>query len=187
MADYSQRVSLLESGEQSWTITAEALVRAAPSGETRQLVWRDVTQVRLAFSPTRFKTNRHVLTLTTRDGQRWRIDNMHFAGIGRFEDRSARFTPFVLACVERIAAQAPGAAARLGAAAAVYWSQLAFVVAAFGLLAAILLILPVGAGVVVWVKLVVILAALPLLARWILRARPRRTQLAPDAFRAVLP
>lgn len=187
MIQYAKRANAFEKGEQDWTVSPEALIWSRPGAGTASLPWREVVEVRLAFAPTRLKPARYLLSLTARGGRRWTVDNQHFAGIANFEDRSARFTPFVLGCVERVAALAPGARARLGASAGSYWAQLVFVTAMFALLVAILILLPTPLGAVVWIKAVIVIASLPLLARWVRRARPRRVSLDARTFRAALP
>lgn len=184
---YAKRANAFGAGEDAWTVETGALAHARPGGETSRLAWSAVTGVRLAYAPTRMKTNRHTLTLTTHDGAAWAIDNMHFAGIGNFEDRSESFTPFVLACVERVAARSPGARARLGSTAAAYWGQLAFVSAMFALLAAVILMLPIPFSWLIIAKLLLIAAMLPVMFRWVGHARPRKIALDPEAFRAALP
>lgn len=184
---YAKRSNAFVAGEDVWTVTPDALVRTAPGGETSRLVWSDVTAVRVAYAPTRMKFGRYLISLGARSGERWTIDNQHFAGIGNFEDRSDRFTPFVLACIERIAALAPRATARIGSSAAAYWSQLIFVTAVFILLVTVILLMPGSLSWLILVKLGLIVAMLPVLFRWIGRARPRRVSLEPEAFRAALP
>lgn len=184
---YAKRANAFVAGEDIWTVTPDALVRTAPGGETSRLVWSTVTEVRVAYAPTRMKFGRYLISLRARGGERWTIDNQHFAGIGDFEDRSDRFSPFVLACIERIAALAPQATARIGSSSAAYWSQLIFVSAMFALLVMVILLLPGSLSWLILVKLGLILAMLPVLIRWIGRARPRRVSLDPEAFRAELP
>lgn len=187
MTEYAKRVSFFEKGEQTWTVTPEALLWSIPRGTTESLAWRDITEVRLGFEPTRFKWDRYRLSLTARGGRLWSIDNQHFAGVGDFENRSATFVPFMLACVERIAALSPRARARLGSSSASYWTQLIFVATMFALLVLVLILLPTQHGTVFWIKAAVIVLSLPLLVQWIRKARPRKTVLSVEAFRAALP
>ncbi len=184
---YAKRANAFGAGEDVWTVEPDALAHARPDGTVSRLAWTAITGVRLAYAPTRMKTNRHTLTLTSRDGASPAIDNMHFAGIGNFEDRSESFTPFVLACVERVAALSPGAGARLGATTGAYWGQLLFVSVMFLLLATVILVLPFNASWLIIIKLVLIVAMLPVMFRWVGRARPRKIALEAEAFRAALP
>ncbi len=184
---YAKRVNAFVGGEDVWTVTPDALVRTSPGGGTSRLVWTTVTGVRVSYAPTRLKADRYLISLNAGGGERWTIDNLHFAGIGNFENRSDRFTPFVLACIERIATLAPQATAQVGSTAAAYWSQLVFVSAVFVLLVTVILLMPGSLSWLILVKLGLIVAMLPVLFRWIGRARPRRVSLDREAFRAELP
>lgn len=186
MIAYGKRENLFEKGERRWVVESGGLRQSWPQGGDLVLRWADVREIRLTYAPTRFKTWRHKLILRGPAGA-WVIDNVHFAGIGSFEDRTEAFAPFVLACVERVAALAPGATARLGSAPLAYWAQLLFVGAAFALLALVVVALPVSFSGMVWVKLALVAAMLPVLAAFVVRSRPRRIALEVEAFRAALP
>ena len=183
MTSYAKRASLFEKGEQTWTVTPEALVWVRPAGGTWSLAWQEVTEVRLGLEPLDVCR----LSLTARGGRRWAIDNQHVVGIANFENRSASFVPFMLACVERVAARSPGAKARLGSSAASYWAQLILVAVMFVLLVAVLILLPTRHSAAFWIKAAVVVLSLPLLVQWIRKARPRRITLDVEAFREALP
>lgn len=186
MIAYAKRENLFEKAERRWTVEPVGLRRQVPGERDMVMRWTDVVEVRLTYAPTRMKTWRHKLTLRTRRST-WVIDNAHFAGVGAFEDRSAAFSALVLACVERVREAAPEATARLGAAPAAYWAQMGFVGAAFWLLGWVIVALPTTWSAMVWVKLGLIVAMLPVLFAFAARAWPRRTTLDPDGFRAALP
>ena len=186
MIAYARRENLFEKGERRWVVEAEGLRQSWPQGGELLLRWAEVREIRLTFAPTRFKPWRHKLTLRGPGGA-WVIDNVHFAGVGSFEDRSDSFGPFVLACVERVAALAPGATARLGSAPLAYWAQLLSVAAACSLLAMVVITLPVSFSGMVWVKLALVAAMLPVLLTFVVRSRPRRITLDVEAFREALP
>ena len=186
MIAYARRENLFEKGERRWIVEDTGLRQCWPQGGELLLRWADVREIRLTYAPTRFKTWRHKLTLRGPAGA-WVIDNVHYAGVGRFEDRSDSFGPFVLACVEQVAEQAPGAAARLGAAPLAYWAQLLFVAAAFSLLAMVVITLPVNFTGMIWLKLALVAAMLPVLFVFVVRSRPRRISLHVEAFLEALP
>lgn len=187
MIQYAKRDNAIESGEHIWRIEAETLVWTRPSGETVTLLWRDVISLRVAFAATRWKPHRHLLEIRARQGLSMVIDNCHFLHVGSFEDRSATFTPFALACISKIALAAPRAVGRVGARPAVYFSQLAFALLAFTLLLVVLIALPTPLGLLVVIKMVLILASLPLLIQWAIRSRPRRAAISLDGVGAALP
>lgn len=186
MIVYAKRENVFEKGERRWVVEAQGVRQVWPQGGELLLRWADLREIRLTYAPTRFKTWRHKLTLRGPGGA-WVIDNVHFAGVGNFEDRSGTFGPFVLACVDHIAAQAPGATARLGSAPLAYWAQLVFVAAAFSTLAFVIIALPVSFSGMIWVKLALVAAMMPVLFAFVVRSRPRRIALDVEAFREALP
>lgn len=187
MTSYSKRETAFDPGEQVWTVEAEGLRWARADGARLGMAWARVRAVRLTFAPTGLKPWRHKLTLVSRTAGTWTIDNGHFKGVGDFEDRSAGFNPFVLACVERVAAANPAAQGRLGADPLAYWAQMAFVVLGLGALAWVVLALPVDFNGAQWAKLGVIAALLPTGLLFAVRSWPRPVALDVEAFRAALP
>jgi hypothetical protein len=186
MIAYAKRENVFEKGERRWVVETGSLRQSWPQGGDLLLRWADVREIRLTYAPTRFKPWRHKLTLRGPAGA-WVIDNGHYAGVGDFQDRSDSFGLFVLACVERVAAHAPGAVARLGSAPLAYWAQLLFVGAAFSLLALVVVAFPVNFSGLIWLKLLLVAAMLPVFLAFVVRSRPRRIALDIEAFRAALP
>lgn len=186
MIVYARRENVFDKTERRWIVAPEGLRQTWDDGPGMLMPWSAVREVRLTYAPTRFKTWRHKLTLRVSKGS-WVIDNVHFAGIGDFHDRSASFNPFVLACVEHVRAAAPGAVARLGAAPLAYWAQMALVTVMFALLATVVIALPVTFTGLIWVKLGLIALMLPVLFAFAVRSWPRRVALNPEADRAALP
>lgn len=175
MTTYRKRENLFEKAEREWRVDPHALVLRTAEGNEMAYAWRDVVTVRLRYAPTRFKTWRYVFDVAFKNGVDWSIDNVHFAGIASFEDRSAAYTPFVHAALARIKAEAPAAKVYAGATPLSYYGQSAFVLAAFALLAAVLLTLPILDGIpgVAVVKLLIIAAMLPFLIKWLRTSYPR--------------
>lgn len=174
--EYRRRASLTETGEVLWRAFPDRLEQFGPDGALRMTVpYRNVQSVRLAFAPGRFQTSRFLMEL---QGTRSELvlSNMHFAGIGNFEDRSETFLPLVRTVVTGIAAANPVARFTAGERPAYYWLMLGFNAFAFGMLALLLLTLPIVPGNIsasVMIKGVVILFTLPLLFSWAVNARPR--------------
>jgi|GEM_PF-1005908 len=184
---YSKRETIFETTEHQWRVEPAALVWTRPGGESLTLLWRDVTAFRAAFAPTKWKAWRHLIEIRSRQGQRLTIDNGHIKGVGDFEDRSETFTPFALACLERIAAESPAAKGSIGASSGAYAAQLAFMVTGLGLALLVLVALPAPLGALILVKLALIAISLPLALLWAVRARPRRAALTAQAFLPGLP
>lgn len=186
MIDYAKRENVLEKAERRWVIDADGLHSLVPGNPEAIMPWSAVREIRLTFAPTRMKSWRHKLTLRTGSAT-WTIDNGHYKGMGDFEDRSDRFNPFVLACVERVREAAPGATARLGSSPVAYWAQVLFVAVMFALLALVVIALPTTWSAFLWIKLALILAMLPVFFSFVVRSWPRKVALDPDAFRSALP
>ncbi|MBY9067654.1 hypothetical protein K1X12_12150 [Hyphomonas sp. WL0036] len=104
------------------------------------------------------------------------LSNMHFAGIGNFEDRSESFYPFLWLIALGVRRESPHAVFRAGERPELYWPLLAFAIGGLALLVAVLWALPIGAenaGTAALIKGIVILGSLPLLAGWAWKSRPR--------------
>ncbi|MDH4384328.1 MAG: hypothetical protein QE280_02675 [Caulobacter sp.] len=180
MTGYAKRESGLESGVHCWRIDPQSLVWERPNGETLTLLWRDVTDLRIAFAPTRWKPWRRLLELRARHGRRLVIDNSHYRGLGDFEDRSASFRTFALDCIDQVARAAPAARGWIGSRLGDYLARLLLAMLATALLIWVLIALPTPLGLLVVLKLLLILASLPMLILWAIRARPRRAAISPE-------
>lgn len=179
MISYRKRDNVFEKGESEWRVEPDALVYRNPSGGEKHLPWNDVKQVRIQYAPTRMKTQRYLFEIVGKHGRQFSIDSMHFVGIANFEERSATYTPFVRAALEKVKEQSPDAPVYLGASPASYLMQVVFVTIAFAAFAALFFIIPVfdvmsGTG---WVKLAIVLLALPFFFRWLYTAYPREADL----------
>lgn len=175
MTSYRKRENYFEAGEDEWLVEGDVLVHKRADGTVARQKLADVREVRLRFAPTSYKTWRHVFEIRFRTGHAWHIDNGHFAGIGDFEDRSAQFVPFVRDVVALIHRLAPEARAYLGSRWLSYSLQVLMLAVAFTALAVVLVTLPIGDGIfgIVAIKLAVIAFFVPVLLKWIRRARPR--------------
>lgn len=171
---YSRRSNIFEKAEWVWVPDSDGIRETDPRGRHGLIPWEDILQVRLAFAPTGAKPWRYLMELKLRSGGKLTVDNVHFAGAGSFEDRTATYLPFVDAVLDRLRRWRPNVKVRAGSSPGAYWLQLLFVGAAFSLLAAVLLALP-GVTIpgIAWVKLAIIAVSLPLLVRWAWRSYPR--------------
>lgn len=178
IAIYRKRNSLFQRGDTQWRVEQDAFACRAPDGSETQLRWGDVRWVRLRYNPSLAKPWMHSFLVATQQ-TRIAVDNAHFAGINDFEDRSAEYSRLVRAALERIAALSPRAQVHLGTTPLAFVAQAAFVAIALIGLAVVLIMLPVGPEVSlqVAVKLLLILAMLPLAWRWFRKNRPRTIDL----------
>lgn len=187
MVSYAQRRGIHDAGELVWTAGPDALTCRQPDGAVAALPWREIVGVRTAYAPTRWKSWRHLLALTTSGGRTLIIDSAHFRGVGDFEDRRASFVPFAHACIEAVAAANPKARASVGATPLAYGLQLVFALSMLALLALVLIALPIPLGPLVLVKLGLLAAAAPVFLMWTLKSRPRRRTLDVLSLSAGLP
>lgn len=177
-AIYRKRGNVFESGETEWRAEDDALVRKDAAGGEARFRWADVVAIRLHRNLTMSKRWLHQCTIATRDA-RITIDNAHFLRVGDFEDRSAAYSPFVRAALERIATLAPNARVEIGSTPAQFWPQVLFMSAGLAALAAVLIYIPLPASlpVVVAVKLAIVVYMLTLLPRWLRGSWPRHGDL----------
>ena len=175
--EYRRRASISENGETLWRALPDRLEYYTSDGALKGTVpYGKVRRVRLAFAPGRLQTTRFLMQLSGGRSQ-VTLTNMHFEGIGQFEDRSEAFFDLVRAVVQGVQAANPSAEFRAGEKPAYYFLMLAFVLATFGLLALVLIALPLVPGnftLSAIVKSGLILISLPLLFSWAIHARPRR-------------
>jgi len=183
MIDYRKRESLLEKTERIYRLTDDEIQMVRPDGYTWGLKLADIDTIRVAYAPTRAKTNRYLATIIDRKKGKLQYDNMHFAGVADFEDRSVAFSEFTMFVIDRVRSSSPTAKLMAGAPAASYFGQLFFVAAVFFVMALVIFALPVNFGnlaITVFIKAGVIIVLLPFLFKWIVKGRPR--QIAFDAI-----
>lgn len=175
-------------GEREWRVEAEALSTRGVSGKERRLAWRDVGCVRLCHAPTLWKPHRYVFEIQPKKGPKIVIDNTHYLGLWRFEERSETYAPFVRAAIGRIIAESPRAHALIGETPKRYFMLLLGALIAFCAVALALVTVhtPIDHwGAAPLIKLGVIVAMAPLFARWVLGAMPRGVALTDIPARAL--
>ncbi len=111
---YRKRANPMARGEREWRVEEEALVSVGADRRERAVAWRDVIGVRLCHEPARRRPWRYAFEIQPRTGRAIEIDNAHLVSLGAFEDRSASYTVFARAALERIAVCSPKARALIG-------------------------------------------------------------------------
>jgi len=173
---YRRRRGATSRGEREWRAEDEALVSRGPTGRIRRYPWKDFVSVRLYCEPAQGRPWRYVFELQPRHSGRIEIDNAHFLSRGRYEDRSAAYTPFVQDALRRIAAANPKARALMGETPKRYFFLLLTALLGIGALAFALIAVPTpldGLAYAAPIKLGIVLATLPLFWGWVLRSMPR--------------
>ncbi len=187
---YLRRRSAIARSEREWRVEDDALVTRGGGGGEKRYPWTDFISIRLCHEPTRFKPWRYVFELQPRKGAKLVIDNAHYLSVGRFENRSAAYAPFVRAALDRLAAAKPGATALIGETPKRYFFLLLFALMGLGAIAYALIAVPTPldalpfAGIV---KLAIILLMLPIFWAWVLKAMPRGVPLDAIPSRALPP
>jgi len=177
---YAQRKNLFEKAETEYRLEDDALVWTGQYGEQR-MPFSSIRHVRCSHAPTRMKLGRYLVTVTAKNGQSLTIDNMHFKGVGDFEERTKQFVPFARALLGRLAAVQPDLTGRQGASPLAYWGNTLFAYGTMVILALVLLTLPIGLGDLATsslIKLGIVAFFSYFLVRWSIRAWPRRFKVA---------
>lgn len=187
---YRRRRNAISGGEREWRVEEHALITRSGTGSERRTPWCDIVGVRLYHEAQRYRPWRYALELHTRQGARFIIDNAHNVGPRTFEDRSASYTPFVRAALQRIAADNPKALALMGETPKRYFFLLLAALIAFGALAFALVVIPTPFDSLPYAalaKLGIILLMLPIFWRWVIGSVPRGIPLSEIPDRAFPP
>ena len=173
---YRRRRNAVSRGEREWRVEDDALVTRSPRGGVRRFPWKDFVSVRLYCEPARGRPWRYVFELQPKDAGRIEIDNAHFLGPARFEDRSESYAPFVRAALGKIAVANPKARALMGETPKRYFFLLLTALVAFGAIAFGLIAVRTPLDALPYAlpaKLGIILLMLPVFWGWVIRSMPR--------------
>ena len=130
---YTLRLSRI-SGETTYRLTGDALHATSPRG-TRMLTLSEISMIRIYESPGMMGLTGQIApafarcVIRPRHGRAIVLSSNHFVSMGRFEDRSATFRPFVDALVARLQSANPAARLVAGMPPALWWSWVALLVA----------------------------------------------------------
>lgn len=157
----------------TYRLASDGLAIADEAGPPRLVAWREITAVDLVYAATRYADNRYLCCLQLRSGVREELVSCSYEGFAKFRDQAASFNAFVRALHSTLAAQ--GAPVRFGRDEGP-WVQRGRRAVAAGLVASVAVLVVVMAqhGFPRWltaVKLLLILAMLPALLRWVKRSQ----------------
>jgi len=176
-AAYIARANVLEY-EATWRLGADALELQGGPASTPDAVmrvpYREIVAVRLSYAPSRFDHARYRCDLHMRSGQRLAILSTHYAGIANFEDRGASYAPFVRALIARVAEANPAVRLQSGKNVLVYMAEHVFLIVAFALLVVVLSAFGPSYLSESSTKLLVVVAAIPVLIAYARKNCPRR-------------
>ena len=167
---YEKIESKFETAPHSWQLAPDGLV-VTRAGQAFTIPYAQVTRLTLRFVPTRLKARRYTVRVQARSGVGAEIDNMSFAGIANFEDRSFKYALLVHGLSQKLAA----AGSQCEVVGGVSWPFYLFAVGA-GVFSALMVLLTflIGGPVVILIKAALIVVYLPRMVRWIRRNRPAR-------------
>lgn len=187
---YRRRRNAFSRGERAWRVEDDALVTVGSSGAEKRFPWADMRTVRLCAEPARSRRWRYVFELQPRQGGKLVIDNAHYVGPGRYEERSESYRAFVEAALARLAAAKPDMRALIGETPKRYFLLLLAALLGLGVLAFVLIAVRTPLDQLPYaglIKLAIVLAMLPVFWRWVLGAMPRGVALSEIPERALPP
>lgn len=160
-------------GERTYTLTDDALV-IEEEGKPRDGAFYDgISEVRLAFTPTRAATNRYRAQIIFKEGGMAELFNTHFAGVLNFPEKNAEYNAFLAELHRRLAAKGKNVRYMRGNSQAAYFGNWLLTIFIFAMLAlAFVLLMTLGLVWIAVVKLVIILCFIPVLIRYMQRAKP---------------
>jgi hypothetical protein len=129
---YTLRLSL--AGEETTYRLGEDALHSTTAKGTRTLPFAEIGRVRIYESPGMASLSGRIApafarcVIRPRRGRAIVLSSNHFVGLGRFEDRSAAFRPFVDAFMARLRSANPGAQLLAGMPPALWWTWVALLV-----------------------------------------------------------
>jgi Flp pilus assembly protein TadB len=160
-------------GERTYTLTDDALA-IEEDGKPRDGAFYDsISEIRLAYAPTRFARNRYRAQVVFRDGGMAELFNTHYAGVGDFPERNAEYSGFLTELHKRLAANGNNIRFTRGNSPAAYIGNWLLTIFVFAMLAlAFVLLVAWGLVWIAVVKIAIILFFIPTLIRYMARAKP---------------
>lgn len=161
-------------GERTYTLTDDALVVEEPGKPRDGAFYDGISEVRLAYTPTRAATNRYRAQILFREGGMAELLNTHYAGVLDFPEKNAEYNAFLAELHRRLAARGKDVRYARGNSTAAYVGNWLLTIFIFAMLALVVLFLiPNWGGTwIVFAKLALILVFIPVLVRYMQRARP---------------
>ncbi len=175
MTEYRRRHSFLDRVERVYRLEADRIIEVRPQKRI-EIGYDEIVEFRLCHLPTTEKPNRYMTTIKNRKGECIQFDNMHYRAKGGLEERSQAYRDFVEPLVAELRERQPDLLVRSGGARWYYALRMA---EGLGLGLAVIigiLFIPMADGwlsVVGALKVLAVLAIVPLAARWIIKIKPK--------------
>ncbi len=157
----------------TYRLTDDALTWEEDGGKRDGVFYDGIAEVRLAFVPTRISTNRYRARIIFKAGGMAELFNTDYRGFADLAEHNAEYVAFLTELHRRLAAHGKDVVFRQGNSVGQFVFNVALTIFIFVMIAlAFLLLFSWGGPLVAIVKLVIVLFFVPVLVRYIRRARP---------------
>jgi len=159
--------------ERTYRLTEDALTWEVEGKPLDGVHYDEISEVRLAYAPTRFAQNRYRAQVIFRAGGMAEFFNTTYRGPGVFPEQNIEYVAFLAALHEVLAMHGRDVRYRQGNSIAAYvgnWLLVTFIAVMLAVVAVMLFAW--GGTWLVIVKLVVVAALIPVLIRYMKNARP---------------
>ncbi len=157
----------------TYRLTEDALTWEEDGGKTDGVFYDGIAEVRLAFAPTRVATNRYRAQIIFKAGGMAELFNADYRGFADFAEHNAEYVAFLTELHRRLAARGKDVVYRQGNSVGGFIGNVAISVFIFVMIAvAFLLLFTWGGPLIAIAKLAILLFFVPVLVRYIRRARP---------------
>ncbi len=168
---HTVRVSAFEP-ERTWKLHGDTLIMATSGQNEIPIPLHKISQVRLAFEPTRFQRNRFRCYLYNQSYIAATIQNESYKGIATFEDHSESYTEFLNTLIPRIASLSPNAKFITGTSYLAWIGNAIFITISFSFLLLVLFLMASAISPLIILNLLLIAFFIPTLFRWFKRNKP---------------
>jgi hypothetical protein len=157
----------------TYRLTEDALTWQDDGGALDGVRYEDIAEVRLAFAPMRTATNRYRAQVIFRQGGMVELFNTDYAGFADLVEHNPEYSAFLTELHRRLAASGKSVVFRSGNSVAGYIGNIALTVFVFVALAlALFLFVEWGGPWIALAKLAIIIFFVPVLLRYMRRAKP---------------
>jgi hypothetical protein len=156
-----------------YTLTDDAMTWEEEGKPLDGVFYDDISEIRLAYAPTRWETNRYRAQIIFRQGGMAELFNVDYRGFADFAQLNDEYVAFLRELHRRLADKSVPVVLRKGNSAAAYVGNIALAaLIAVGLAAIFVVLVTIGLAWLAIVKLMVILFFIPTLIRYMQRAKP---------------
>ena len=157
----------------TYRLTEDALAWEEDGQKPDGVPYGEISEVRLAFAPTRVATNRYRAQIIFRQGGMAELFNMDYRGFADFAEHNAEYVAFLTELHRRLAERGKAVVFRQGNSVGAYIGNVALTVFIFMAIAvAFVMLFSWGGPWVAVAKLAIVLFFVPVLIRYIRRAKP---------------